>query len=254
MEKFRFIDTVKKGLDGFSLLAYNEAILQNVALGKSPPTFHLNRPAAAGVSVGYYQNVADEVDIAMCKKLGIIIGRRYYGGGAIYQENEIEYSICQAIGGHLSPVDVLTSYKLICEGVIQSLLILGINSTFKPVNDIIVGNKKISGNAQTRRNGVLFQEGTIILDVDVDKMFTVLKVPAEKVKQKHINDIKQCVTSVNQELQKKISFEELSATLRYGFATACSLFLEEDTFNDDEEKYAERARIVFSADTWTYKR
>jgi len=79
-------------------------------------------------------------------------------------------------------------------------------------------------------------------------------VPAEKVKQKHINDIKQCVTSVNQELQKKISFEELSATLRYGFATACSLFLEEDTFNDDEEKYAERARIVFSADTWTYKR
>jgi lipoate---protein ligase len=43
-----------------------------------------------------------------------------------------------------------------------------------PLNDITVNNKKVSGNAQTRRNGVLLQHGTILLDIDIDKMFSVL--------------------------------------------------------------------------------
>ena len=50
--------------------------------------------------------------------------------------------------------------------------------------DSIVNNKKISGNAQTRRNHVVLQHGTILVNVNVEKMFDVLKVSDEKIKDK----------------------------------------------------------------------
>ena len=70
---------------------------------------------------------------------------------------------------------------------VSSLKLLGVETEFKPINDIVlaasavgpngeaVGGKKISGNAQTRRGGILLQHGTILFTVDVRKMFSLLK-------------------------------------------------------------------------------
>jgi lipoate---protein ligase len=39
---------------------------------------------------------------------------------------------------------------------------LGFDAKFVPLNDIIINNnKKVSGNAQTRKNNALLQHGTI---------------------------------------------------------------------------------------------
>jgi lipoate-protein ligase A len=39
---------------------------------------------------------------------------------------------------------------------------------------VLVDGKKVSGNAQTRKEGILLQHGTILLNVDLEKMFGVL--------------------------------------------------------------------------------
>ena len=62
----------------------------------------------------------------------------------------------------------------ICEPVIMCLKDLGFDAKFSPLNDIIVDNKKVSGDTQTKQD-ILLQHGTILLDVDVNKMFSVLK-------------------------------------------------------------------------------
>jgi lipoate-protein ligase A len=107
------------------------------------------------------------------------------------------------------PRGITESYHLICGWIIDALKSLNIESEFKPINDIIlaagaigpdgepVGGKKISGNAQTRRNGILLQHGTILYTVDLPKMFSLLKVSKEKISDKMIAAAEDRVTSIN---------------------------------------------------------
>ena len=98
----------------------------------------------------------------------------------------------------------------------QSLVSLGMQPLYHPINDILVGNKKISGNAQTRRKGVLLQHGTILYTVDVAKMFSLLKVDDIKIKDKLINDVRERVTSVVQQ-NPAITKQQLYDALLQGF-------------------------------------
>lgn len=184
--------------DAFTNMAIDEAVSESVASG-SEPTIRFYGWNPSAVSIGYFQSLEREVDLENCASLGVDVVRRRTGGGAVYHDNdgEITYSI---IGKEeLFPKDILASYRLICGWIVDSLSLLGIPSEFKPINDIVVNGKKISGNAQTRRSGVLLQHGTILHSVDVDRMFSVLRVSDEKIKDKMIATVKERVTSILQQ-------------------------------------------------------
>ena len=169
--------------DAFTAMAIDEAVSESVLKGE-PPTIRFWRWNPSAVSIGYFQNVEDELDLDMCKKMNVDVVRRRTGGGAVYHDydGEVTYSV---IGKEeLFPKGITESYYLICGWIIDSLTMLGIQSEFKPINDIVVNGKKISGNAQTRRNGILLQHGTILVDLDVKKMFSLLKVGKEKISDK----------------------------------------------------------------------
>ncbi len=94
------------------------------------------------------------------------------------------------------PDDIIKSYELICGGIVDALRVLGMpKAVFRPVNDIDVNGKKISGNAQTRRWGVVVQHGTVLVDTDIRTMFTVLKVSKEKISDKLIKSVEERVTT-----------------------------------------------------------
>jgi len=160
------------------------------------------KPAA--VSIGYFQSMELEVQVNECKKRGIDLVRRITGGGAVLHEAELTYSFVT----NTFASDIMQSYILICNPVVQAIRKLGFDARFAPLNDIIIGNGvKVSGNAQTRRKNVLLQHGTILLDLDVERMFSVLKVPSEKMKDKVIDDVKKRVVGINR------SFDEVA--MRY---------------------------------------
>lgn len=210
--RWRVIDYSEN--DAYMNMAIDEAISEAVAKGV-PPTIRFYGWKPSAVSIGYFQSLEREVDIGHCADLGMDIVRRRTGGGAVYHDHqgEITYSVIANEG--MFPKDIIQSYRLICGWIIDSLGLLGIKSEFKPINDIAVGERKISGNAQTRRGGVLLQHGTILHSVDVDTMFSVLKVSDEKIKDKMIATVKERVTSVSQ--QKVVSREELHEALLSGF-------------------------------------
>jgi lipoate-protein ligase A len=146
-------------------------------------------------------------------------------------------------------------------GIIEGLAELGIRSEFAPINDIVSAGKKISGNAQTRKKGCVLQHGTIIIEVDVDLMFSILRVPQEKAKGKLIEDIKSRVTSIRSclSLPDSVSFEELFSTtiaaLEKGFARALDLSYVRSEPTDLELQNAERlAQEKFSNNQWTARR
>ncbi len=197
-------------------MAIDEAISESVASGESPPTIRFYGWKPSAISIGYFQSLEKEVDLLTCQKFNVDFVRRRTGGGAVYHDNlgEITYSIIAK--EELFPKDIIASYKIICGYIVDSLSLLGISSEFKPINDIIVNEKKISGNAQTRRSGVLLQHGTILYNVDVDKMFSLLKVSSEKIKDKLIATVKERVTSIEQQ-KPSVSKDELYRALLSGF-------------------------------------
>jgi len=251
--QFRFINNVKDGIPNLLSLGIDEAIFSSVSSENTLPTIRLSRVSKSGVSVGFHQNINDEVNVDVCKKLGIVVSRRLTAGGAVFHDQEIVYSITLPIGTPISPEDVKVSYETICNGLVDGLQLLGIDAKFKPFNDVIVHNKKISGSAQTRRSGFLLQQGTILMDVDVDKMFEILKVPKEKIKGKFIEEIKNSITSVRKELNRDISYIEVSEALKQGFIDCWKAELIEDILTDREIKFAELiVKETFGNDDWNY--
>lgn len=182
--------------DAYTSMGIDEAVSEAVGKGISKPTIRFWRWQPSAVSIGYFQSMNDEVDINKCKELGVDIVRRISGGGAVYHdyEGELTYSVIAPEG--ILPKGITESYHEICGWITKGLGNVGIKAEFKPINDIIAGGKKISGNAQTRRFGVVLQHGTILYDLDVRKMFSLLKVGADKISDKMIQAVEDRVTRV----------------------------------------------------------
>lgn len=196
-------------------MAIDEAISNAATAGKVPPTIRFYRWRPSAVSIGYFQSLAQEVAMDVCDQQQVDVVRRRTGGGAVYHDyhGEITYSVIAPEA--MFPKGIIDSYHIICGWVIASLKNLGLDAQFHPINDILVGGKKISGNAQTRRGGVLLQHGTVLYDVDVEKMFSLLKVGKEKIADKLIADVKQRVTRVLD--HTSISLEEVYQAMINGF-------------------------------------
>jgi lipoate-protein ligase A len=133
--------------------------------------------------------------------------------------------------------------------------VLGIRAQFAPINDIVVDGRKISGNAQTRRKHCIFQHGTVLLSVNPELMFSVLKVPKEKSKGKLIEDVKSGVTSISMLKGKNVDFPTVIEALQQGFASALDLEYVDRELSDAELQSAnEYASSKFADPGWTYRR
>ncbi|MHB9151189.1 MAG: lipoate--protein ligase family protein [Spirochaetales bacterium] len=236
-------------------MGLDEAVLDSVASGASLPTLRFYGWKPRAISLGYFQGIRDEIDIEACHGHGVDIVRRITGGGAVFHDAELTYSIVIPEGHPLAPLSILDSYGLLCAGIIEGLKELGIKSEFSPINDIVSGGKKISGNAQTRKKGCLLQHGTVLIKVDVDEMFALLKVPKEKALGKMIADVKERVTSLSDILRSEIAFEDVAAAMEKGFARALDLDgLEDSPTQAETAKAKELAETKFSTKEWIFKR
>lgn len=248
MKTWRLIKKIETR--GAMQMAIDEAIFLARIENKVPNTLRFFKWKPACVTIGFFQNLEEEVDIKKTQELNIDITRRYTGGGAVFHENELTYSL--AISEKEIPGDIVSSYQKICSAIIEGLSLLKIKTIFKPINDLLTTNdKKISGNAQTRKEGVILQHGTILLDLDVRKMFSVLKVPDEKIKDKLIKSVEERVTSLEKELGRKIPFEELEKALIKGFENCFQVKIVEEELTEEELVEAERLfEEKYSNDKW----
>jgi lipoate-protein ligase A len=223
-------------------MATDEALLE--CLGDTP-TLRLYGWRPTAVSIGYFQSLEQEVDVTACNKHGIDIVRRITGGGAVFHDLELTYSFLTK-SYHKS---IMESYKVICDAIIIGLGKIGFSAKFSPINDITINGKKVSGNAQTRKKNVLLQHGTILLDVDLEKMFSVLKVPSEKIRDKAITDARQRITVLNK------TFDETASALKVGFDEKFNARLVNDALNQQEQDMAKKlVKEKYATKQWNWKR
>ena len=197
------------------------------------------------MTIGYFQSAEDELDTGACNRMGIDFTRRITGGGAVFHDNELTYSFIT----REFPQNIKESYEWVCGPIIKALNHLGFPAQFSGLNDITVNGKKVSGNAQTRKKGVLLQHGTILLRVDTEKMFTLLKVPNEKLKDKMISAVKERVMGLG------ISPEILGDKIKGCFAEQFSSELVSSEPSKQELELAEQhSNQKFRNREWIFKR
>jgi len=243
--------------DAFTNMAIDEAIVTARIEGLAPNTLRFYQWKPSAVSVGRFQTVSNEVHVENCQRLGVDIVRRITGGGTVYHdgEGEVTYSVV-AKEEDFGTTDVVQAYNTICNGLIEAAKILGVNADFNPGDpkncpNIAVQGKKISGSAQFHKGGVLLQHGTFLLEADLEKMFTFLRVPWAKTITDVVCVAQERLTSIKNELGKKVSTQEAYRALVKGFERSLNLQLREETLTTHERNMTEKLREdKYSTEGW----
>jgi lipoate-protein ligase A len=233
METWRYIPFRESS--AFENMAMDEALLRHAGQKTSVPTlrfFGWNPPA---VSLGYFQDAREEVNLPYCREHGIDVVRRPTGGKAVYHDREVTYSLVAAENHPLFPRGILGTYQVISAAILTALARLGVEAEMtaegRPVApdglasfcfsvpsryELIVKGRKICGSAQTRSRGVFLQHGSILMDFEPARTAAVLLGSGERVEDR-IRDMERAVTSLRCHIEEVIRPHELAGILLAGF-------------------------------------
>jgi lipoate-protein ligase A len=175
-------------------------------------------PADPYVCIGYHQDLDKEVDVEFCRANGLPIFRREVGGGGTYLDNDqLFYQLILHKDNPLAPRDKAAFYQRFLQPPIDTYRELGIPAEYKPVNDIVAHNRKISGNGAGEIGDYLVLVGNLILDFNYEKMSRVLKVPDEKFRDKIYKSLQENLSTIKRELGEVPPRESLVSSLAQQF-------------------------------------
>ncbi len=146
----------------FFHLAYDEACMKAVKEERVAPTMRLYTYSEPATTIGYFQRYADEI-----KENTHTVARRIAGGGCWKHQKEIMYSII-APESYFSQ-DIQKSYGQIIKPLMQALRKLGKETHYTPLDKLRLASKICAEHAQTRKDGILLQQGRILLADDAQE-------------------------------------------------------------------------------------
>jgi lipoate---protein ligase len=176
-------------------------------------------PRTPLVSIGYFQDAEQEVDLNYCKGLGIPLMRREVGGGATYlDENQIFYQLIWKRDNPRFPKVIQDTFPWFSEAPVETYRSFGIEAEYRAINDIVTkGGRKIAGEGGGNIEECMVFVGGILLDFDYEAMSKILKVPDEKFRDKVFKSMEENLTTMKRELGTIPSREEVVAVLKEKF-------------------------------------
>ena len=245
--------------NAFENMAIDEAILKARIENLVPNTLRLYRWSPSAVSIGRFQEIEKEVQLDNCRKYGVDVVRRMTGGGTVYHDaaDEITYSLI-ATKKDLMTDDISELYARIYSGLAAAIQVLGIRADFDPGSakacpNLTVNGKKISGSAQVHKNGVVMQHGTLLLRVNLERMFTFLRVPWAETRMQVVNVAKNKITSIDAELGRNVSVAEIGRALADGFEKALDTEFKSGKLTVGElENSKALCKQKYSTDVWNF--
>lgn len=245
------------GIDGASAcwnMAVDEALLISATQGRGRETLRLYVFKPHAVTIGYFQRIREVVDLEKAKELGADVVRRFTGGGAVYHDTygEVTYSYLTKAVGPLS--DVYRSYEIICRAIVVAAKKLGVNAEFVPINDVVVKGRKFSGSAQARRGCWLLQHGTFMYATNLETLSQLLLPQEKKLRQRGLSSIRQRVTTISDELKRRVELHEVVEALIKGFGEAMGIKFVEDELSDYELRLAKELVDKYRSYEWNFRR
>ncbi len=171
------------------------------------------------VSIGYFQDAKQEVDLQYCRESNIPFMRREVGGGATYlDENQVFYQLIWKKNNPKFPRAVDEIYPWFSQAPVETYKAFGIEAEFQVVNDIITNTgRKIAGEGGGNIGDCMVFVGGILLDFDYQAMSKILKVPDEKLRDKVHKTMEENLTTMKRELGIAPRREDIISVLKERF-------------------------------------
>lgn len=261
--QWRLIDSGRTG--AFYNMALDEAIFTLFPTTKQPVLrFYQWSPPA--LSIGYFQKIS-RINVENCKKRGYHLVRRPTGGRAVLHNNELTYSFVQSTQG--MPESISESYKEISHSLVSGLKKLGLPAKLcrtkskgntpacfdSPARyEIEIAGKKVMGSAQTRKKGVLLQQGSIPITVDVNKLLDLFKLNKKDLRKK-VNQVLKNKAAGLADFDNKVEIDDLKQAIKSGFEDRYEIKLRDSSLGKEELKLADKlTEEKYSLDEWNYRR
>lgn len=191
------------------------------------------------VVIGRHQNAWKECRTRLLEEEGGKLARRSSGGGAVFHDlGNLNFTFILPKGRY----DVQRQLNVIRRAVAQ----FGIATEFTGRNDLVISENgaKFSGNAFRFSEKTGMHHGTIMVDVDMQKLGRYLAPSKDKLQAKGIESVRSRVCNLKA-MNPEITIENLIPTLQkafeaeYGPAERMEIsMLQDDALNALEEKYA----------------
>lgn len=187
-------------------LALEEYALRHLPLDDSILLFYVNEPS---IIIGKNQNTIEEINREYVEAHGIHVVRRLSGGGAVYHDlGNLNFSFIAKDDGAS-----FRDFAKFTKPVTDALKKLGVDAELTGRNDIQVGDRKISGNAQFASKGRMFSHGTLLFDSEMERVASALRVKPIKFQSKSTKSVRSRVANISEFLPEPMTIEAFKAAL-----------------------------------------
>jgi lipoate-protein ligase A len=189
-------------------LALEEYLLRQSEVAEPLLLLYVNEPA---VIIGRNQNVFEEIDPALIKNKAIHLVRRLSGGGTVYHDlGNLNYSF-------ITPGQAdLHKFERVIEPIICVLREHGAAAEFRGRSDIVVGDKKISGNAQYASRGRMFSHGTILYDTELGALSRAIDPGQGQFESRAVQSVRSSVRNIRELLPQGWTIADLKGAILTG--------------------------------------
>ncbi len=239
--------------DGYTIQSVYEAVAYTVGMGDEPNTIILTYPSNPYVCIGVHQLPELEVDLKYCISKGYSIIRRQVGGGAVYLDSLQQfYHVIVRSDDELAVKGVECFFREVLKAIVEFYRSYGLNSEYKPPNDVLVNGRKASGNAAATLHNSMVLIGNVILDFNHEEAARILRVPSEKMRDKIANSIKEWVTSLKRELGYIPDREEVCEKLINCFENTLGIKLVPGELTSVEKELLSKVKSRLMSREWLY--
>lgn len=267
-KEWRLLNTgVRTGAEN---MAIDEVLLNQVAQGQSPPIIRFYGWSPPCISLGHFQDRGRAVSLEACRELGVDCVRRPTGGRAVLHEHEVTYALILPEHYYLLPGGVTDSYRVLSQGILQGLRLLGVPAEMVPGQrnkpaissaacfdatssyEIAVAGRKLVGSAQLRKYGVVLQHGSILLRFDANRLVYLLTGRANP---QLAQALQNSVADLHTILGREVSFAEVVAALSRGWQETLKISLISSKLSNTERRLANDLAVnKYSSEDWNAHR
>jgi len=250
LSKWRLLDTGVQ--NAAANMALEKALLQSSAEGIAPNTLHLLEFSPC-VLMGYSQSAANEINEDYCQANGIEINRRISGGGCIFMDGgTLGWEIIAKKNTPGIPGSLNEMYLVLCGALVLALAKFGINASYRPLNDIEINGRKISGAGGTELDDSFIFHGTVLIDFHADIMAQALKPPVKKLQEKKITDFKLRTVCMRELLGFVPSIAEVKHHLVQAFSEILKIEFKNEGLYREEIQMLNTELEFFNSKEWIY--
>ncbi len=256
--------------DAYTNMALDEALLEGYLRCTQIPTLRIYGWKPSAISFGYFQDPQSNVRIDACVSRGISLVRRLTGGGALIHDGDLSYSVICSSADLGCETSVIESFQKTCSFLKYAYAAFGLDAHFACEDnqawrrrrlssvtqpdfclaahekyDIVVGGRKLGGNAQKRRKRALLQHGSIPLR-DISAQAAALVTQGG-------SSFDSGFASLSDLAGRDIRFEALQQVLIDAFCQSFGVTLVQGALGEEEERIFRQLRDTqYATKEWNY--